>query len=123
MFLRALFAFLALPTVVGGIVPWLLLLADHWRLDGTMLGWLVLACGVHSAVVCPRLLCDRQGHARPLGPAEGIGGGRTLSVSPKPDVPWRAWMRGRVDSPHWFTNPRIVYGSAADRFPPARCVL
>jgi protein-S-isoprenylcysteine O-methyltransferase Ste14 len=42
MFARALLAFLALPVVVAGLVPWLLLGSDHWRGHGTVLGWPVL---------------------------------------------------------------------------------
>ena len=54
MFLRALFAFLALPTVVAGVIPWLLLPADRWRTDGTILGWPVLSFGVFILLWCVR---------------------------------------------------------------------
>jgi protein-S-isoprenylcysteine O-methyltransferase Ste14 len=46
MFFRALVAFLALPAVVGGLVPWLLLPNDRWRAAGTALGWPILLFGL-----------------------------------------------------------------------------
>src|SRR5689334_11565608 len=42
MLARALLAFLALPVVVAGLVPSLLLGSDRWRMYGTPLGWPVL---------------------------------------------------------------------------------
>ena len=54
MFLRALLAFLALPAVVGGLIPWLLLPNDGWRIQGTFLGWPVLLCGLGLLLWCVR---------------------------------------------------------------------
>jgi protein-S-isoprenylcysteine O-methyltransferase Ste14 len=54
MFFRAVLAFLALPAVVGGLVPWLLLDSDAWRLRGTSLGWPVLVFGACILMWCVR---------------------------------------------------------------------
>jgi len=54
LFLRALIAFLVLPAVVGGLLPWLVLLNDHWRTQGVSFGWLVLAFGLAVALWCVR---------------------------------------------------------------------
>jgi protein-S-isoprenylcysteine O-methyltransferase Ste14 len=54
MFLRALLAFLALPVVVGGLVPWLLLGGDGWRMPGTIIGWPVLLSGMGVVLRCAR---------------------------------------------------------------------
>src|SRR5439155_4531453 len=54
LFLRALFAFLALPTVVGGVVPWLILRNDHPRTAGTLLGWPISLFGGSVLLWCVR---------------------------------------------------------------------
>lgn len=54
LFLRALIAFLALPTMVGGVVPWLILRNDHSRTTGTPLGWPVLLFGASVLLWCVR---------------------------------------------------------------------
>jgi protein-S-isoprenylcysteine O-methyltransferase Ste14 len=52
MFFRALLAFLALPAVIAGLVPWLLLSSDRWRMRGTLLGWPVLLFGAVVLLWC-----------------------------------------------------------------------
>jgi len=54
MFLRALLAFLALPVVVGGLVPWLLVGIDRWRSAGTPWGWPVFSLGAIVLLWCVR---------------------------------------------------------------------
>ena len=54
LFLRALFAFLALPTIVGGVVPWLILRNDHSRVTGTPLGWPLVLFGASVLLWCIR---------------------------------------------------------------------
>src|SRR6516162_3459712 len=54
LFLRALFAFLAFPAVVGGLLPWLILRNDRWRTAGTPLGWPVLLLGATVLLWCVR---------------------------------------------------------------------
>jgi protein-S-isoprenylcysteine O-methyltransferase Ste14 len=54
LFLRALFAFLVLPVVVGGVLPWLLLPIDRWRTSGTWFGLPVLGCGIFVLLWCVR---------------------------------------------------------------------
>ena len=54
MFLRAALAFLALPAVVGGLVPWMLLGNDRWRMRGSLLGWPVLFCSACVLLWCVR---------------------------------------------------------------------
>ena len=52
MFFRAVLAFLALPAVVGGLVPWLLLGNDRWTMRGTSLGWPVFLFGALVLMWC-----------------------------------------------------------------------
>ena len=54
LFLRALLAFLALPTIVAGLVPWLILRNDYSRTAGTPLGWVVLLFGASVLLWCVR---------------------------------------------------------------------
>ena len=54
MFFRAVLAFLALPAVVGGLVPWLLLDSDSWKVRGTLLGWPLLVFGAFILMWCVR---------------------------------------------------------------------
>ena len=50
--LRALLAFLALPGVVGVLVPLILMAGDPWRQHGTWIGWPVLSAGATVLVIC-----------------------------------------------------------------------
>ena len=54
LFLRALFAFLVLPAVVGGVLPWLILRNDHSRTAGTPLGLPLLLFGASVLLSCVR---------------------------------------------------------------------
>jgi len=45
VFLRSLFAFLGLPAVVGGLIPWLLYSNSDSRMHGTPAGWPLLVLG------------------------------------------------------------------------------
>jgi protein-S-isoprenylcysteine O-methyltransferase Ste14 len=54
MFLRALLAFLALPVVVAGFLPWFLSDIDGWRIRGTALGWPIFCLGVGVVLWCVR---------------------------------------------------------------------
>ena len=54
LFLRALLAFLALPAIVGGVVPWVILRNDHSRTAGTPLGWPLLFFGASILLWCVR---------------------------------------------------------------------
>jgi protein-S-isoprenylcysteine O-methyltransferase Ste14 len=54
LFFRALLAFLALPTVVGGLFPWLLLGSDRWRMRGSVLGLPILLSGAGILFWCVR---------------------------------------------------------------------
>ena len=53
-FSRAVLTFLALPAVVAGVVPWLLLSSDRWRTRGTLLGWPVLFFSAYVLLWCVR---------------------------------------------------------------------
>lgn len=46
MFLKALLAFLIAPTVVGGVIPFLITWYDSYRGSGSVVGWALLAAGV-----------------------------------------------------------------------------
>jgi protein-S-isoprenylcysteine O-methyltransferase Ste14 len=54
LFLRALIAFFVLPAIVGGLLPWVVLLNDHSRTRGTPLGWFVFSFGVAVLLWCVR---------------------------------------------------------------------
>jgi protein-S-isoprenylcysteine O-methyltransferase Ste14 len=54
MLSRAVFAFLALPAVVAGLVPWFLLSSDRWRMRGTLLGWPILFFSACVLLWCVR---------------------------------------------------------------------
>ena len=54
MLLRALLAFLVLPVLIGGVLPWWLSGIDHWRIRGTALGWPVLFAGGSILLWCVR---------------------------------------------------------------------
>lgn len=54
LFLRVVFAFLALPVIVAGVVPSASLAADRWRFEGSPLGWLLLTCGIGVTLRCVR---------------------------------------------------------------------
>jgi protein-S-isoprenylcysteine O-methyltransferase Ste14 len=54
LFFRALLAFLALPFVVGGVLPWLILRNDHSRGSGTLMGWPLLSIGTIVFLWCVR---------------------------------------------------------------------
>ncbi len=54
LFLRALIAFLALPTVVGGLIPWLVYTPATTRVANSPLGWPVLAAGLSIVLWCVR---------------------------------------------------------------------
>jgi protein-S-isoprenylcysteine O-methyltransferase Ste14 len=54
MFFRAVLAFLALPAVVGGLIPWLLLDSDRWRMRGALAGWPILFFGACVLLWCVR---------------------------------------------------------------------
>ena len=54
LFLRALLAFLALPAVVGGLIPWWWLQSDTTRAGGTVFGWPVLTFGLIVVLLCVR---------------------------------------------------------------------
>jgi protein-S-isoprenylcysteine O-methyltransferase Ste14 len=54
MFFRAVLAFLALPAVVGGFLPWVLLNNDVWRMRGTLIGLPILFFGACVLMWCVR---------------------------------------------------------------------
>ncbi len=54
MFARAVLAFLALPGLFAGAVPWVLARMDPWRSGGFALGALVLGAGVVILFWCVR---------------------------------------------------------------------
>lgn len=54
MFLRALLAFLMVPTVVAGIVPYLLSQRDPFKAEGSLLGLFILIFGLTILLCCVR---------------------------------------------------------------------
>ncbi len=80
MFIRALIAFLALPSVVGVIVPLLIVGGDVHPAKTAPYGIALLSIGFLLApMVCQRLLYIRQGNACALGSTKAFGGRRSLS--------------------------------------------
>jgi len=54
LFFRAVLAFLTLPAVVGGLIPWILLGSDRRRMQGTLLGWPILFLAGCVVIWCVR---------------------------------------------------------------------
>jgi protein-S-isoprenylcysteine O-methyltransferase Ste14 len=54
VFVRAVLAFVALPGVFAGLVPWIIASADPWRGRGSGIGAPVLAAGLVVLVWCVR---------------------------------------------------------------------
>lgn len=54
MFARALVAFLLLPGVFAGVVPYWIASADPWRCSGWTLGAFVMGCGAFVLLWCVR---------------------------------------------------------------------
>lgn len=54
MFLKAVVAFLAMPAMMGGVVPWLLLRSDRWRGQGSGPGAALAALGLAGLLWCVR---------------------------------------------------------------------
>lgn len=54
MLIRAVIAFLALPGVIGGLLPALLVASDVHRSRGSGVGWVLLGTGVFLLVWCVR---------------------------------------------------------------------
>jgi len=114
LFFRALVAFLALPVIVAGLLPWMLLPNDRWRIGGTLLGWPVLAFGACVLLWCVRdFYLVGKGTLAPWDPPKTlviVGLYRFLRnrymlaswVSPAVGVCWpvhRSWRHIRAYSP------------------------
>jgi protein-S-isoprenylcysteine O-methyltransferase Ste14 len=54
LLVRAILAFLALPTIAGFVVPWLLVRSDPWRGGGCSAGASLAALGAAGLVWCVR---------------------------------------------------------------------
>ena len=52
MLFRALVSFLILPAVMAGLIPWLLLASNDWRIQSTGLGWPILLFGIVIVMWC-----------------------------------------------------------------------
>jgi protein-S-isoprenylcysteine O-methyltransferase Ste14 len=66
---RALLAFLLLPGLFAGILPWLIAAQDPWRGEGQFAGWIVLAVGACVLIVCVRdFLVIGRGSLAPWDP-------------------------------------------------------
>ena len=52
MLIRAIIAFLALPGVFAGLIPWLLSSVDPWRVNGWSAGIFLLAAGLTILLRC-----------------------------------------------------------------------
>jgi protein-S-isoprenylcysteine O-methyltransferase Ste14 len=54
MFIRALFAFLALPGIVAGLLPALIVASDAQRSSGSGFGWVLIGMGLFLLLWCVR---------------------------------------------------------------------
>lgn len=52
MLVRAIVAFLALPGVFAGIIPWVMSSVDPWRVNGWCLGIIILSAGLTVLLRC-----------------------------------------------------------------------
>ena len=87
LFLRALFAFLALPSIVGGVVPGLILRNDHSRAAGTPLGWPLVLFGASVLLWCVRdFYVIGKGTLAPWDPSEEARDRWTLPPRAQPDL-------------------------------------
>ncbi|NOQ13624.1 MAG: isoprenylcysteine carboxylmethyltransferase family protein [Methyloprofundus sp.] len=54
MFLRALMAFLMVPAIVAGVVPYMLASSDPYKAEGNFFGLLILGFGLSILLYCVR---------------------------------------------------------------------
>ena len=73
MFLRALFAFLMVPVVVAGIIPFTLALHDPYKGTGSLSGILFLAIGLITLLWCVRdFYVSGKGTLAPWDPPKNL---------------------------------------------------
>lgn len=73
MFLRALLAFLMVPVVVAGIVPYNLSLHDPYKAHGSLLGLLLLGFGLSILLWCVRdFYVSGKGTLAPWDPPKNL---------------------------------------------------
>lgn len=73
MFLRALFAFLMVPVIVAGIVPYNLSLHDPYKSDGSLLGLIILGFGLSILLWCVRdFYVSGKGTLAPWDPPKNL---------------------------------------------------
>lgn len=85
MFLRALFAFLLLPGLVAGLLPWLLLRTTASGGAGFWPGWVVLAAGMAVLLACVRqFYTEGKGTLAPWHPPQRLVTGGLYRYSRNP---------------------------------------
>jgi protein-S-isoprenylcysteine O-methyltransferase Ste14 len=73
LLVRATLAFLALPTIVGVLVPWLLVRGDAWRGSGASAGACLAALGAAGLLWCVRdFYVVGKGTLAPWSPPERL---------------------------------------------------
>ena len=73
MFLRALFAFLMVPVIVAGIIPFTLALYDPYRGPGSLVGGLLIAIGLAILLWCVRdFYVSGKGTLAPWDPPKNL---------------------------------------------------
>jgi protein-S-isoprenylcysteine O-methyltransferase Ste14 len=75
LYLRALAAFLALPGVVAGVIPFFIVRGDPFRSTGFWFGVLILAAGLAGLLLCVReFLVSGRGTLAPWDPPKRLVG-------------------------------------------------
>jgi protein-S-isoprenylcysteine O-methyltransferase Ste14 len=73
LFLRALIAFLVLPCVFGGLMPWWIVSADRWKGEGLPPGIVPLIAGVVIVLWCVRdFYVQGRGTLAPWDPPKNL---------------------------------------------------
>ena len=73
MFAKALLAFLALPGIVGGVIPALIAALDPWRTAGSPIGYLIFAAGCVVLLWCVRdFYVSGKGTLAPWSPPRNL---------------------------------------------------
>jgi len=73
MFFQALTAFIVLPGVFAGLVPWLLYFIDPWRGEGYTFGVVVMAVGLFLLLWCVRdFYISGKGTLAPWSPPKNL---------------------------------------------------
>jgi hypothetical protein len=122
MFLRALFAFLALPGVVAGVIPVLIALAARQEHAGSAAGFLLIGFGLFLLLWCVRdFYVSGKGTLAPWHPPERLAVGELYRHVRNPMLCRSADDCIGLERCFWLCVAGVVSAGALGRVPPARC--